>query len=119
MYLHDFADDGFRGMVEEFTGRNKPVDILESEVLLASYRTGSYDGEAFVLFSRGGKLFEVNASHCSCYGLEGQWEPEETSVAALMSRMENGDLGAKNYTTGDEFKIELSAVLEEWGAANG
>jgi hypothetical protein len=28
----------------------------------------------------------VNGSHCSCHGLEGQWEPEETSMKALEHR---------------------------------
>jgi len=36
-----------------------------------------------VLFKRGGKLYDVNGSHCSCFGLEDQWLPEETTVAAL------------------------------------
>jgi hypothetical protein len=56
----------------------------EREILYASY--GGYEGWAFVLFKRKGKLYEVTGSHCSCYGLEGQWEPEETSWAALAIR---------------------------------
>ena len=55
----------------------------EDEILVALYDGGSYDGLAFVLFHRDGKLYEVHGSHCSCYGLEGQWSPEETSWAAL------------------------------------
>ena len=38
------------------------------EVLLASYVEGSDCGDAFVLFRKDEKLYEVNASHCSCYG---------------------------------------------------
>jgi hypothetical protein len=55
----------------------------EDEMLFASYETPRYEGSALVLFERGGKLFEVNGSHCSCYGLEGQWEPEETLWKAI------------------------------------
>ena len=66
-------------------------------VLLASYGTPSYEGYAFVLFERDGKLYEVNGSHCSCYGLEGQWEPEETNVEALLHRLDKGELGASSY----------------------
>ena len=51
----------------------------EDEILFASYGGCSYAGDALVLFERDGKLFEVNGSHGSCYGLEGQWNPEETS----------------------------------------
>lgn len=58
----------------------------DEEILLASYATGSYDGDAFVLFERDGKLYEVHGSHCSCHGLEGQWDPEETNWPALHMR---------------------------------
>jgi hypothetical protein len=59
-------------------------------ILLAWYSYVSYDGRAFVLFAQGGQLYEVNASHCSCYGLEGQWEPEETSLQHLRYQLEQG-----------------------------
>lgn len=80
------------------------------EVLLASYGGGSYEGDAFVLFRRDGKLYEVHGSHCSCYGLEGQWEPEETFKEALMKRMDEGQLGSHDW--GDNaFANELREVL--------
>jgi hypothetical protein len=56
------------------------------EILYARYDTPSYEGYAHVIFRKEGKIYEVNGSHCSCYGLEGQWEPEETSVIALLAR---------------------------------
>lgn len=58
----------------------------DAEILYASYETGCYDGRSFVLFERDGKVYEVNGSHCSCFGLEGQWVPEETTWAALAIR---------------------------------
>jgi hypothetical protein len=63
-------------------------DIQESqldgvEILFAEYHYECYSGSATVIFEKDGKLFEVNGNHCSCYGLEGQWEPEETTWAAL------------------------------------
>lgn len=61
-------------------------EIKDEEVLLAIYDTPGYEGHAFVLFERDGKLFEVHGGHCSCCGLEGQWEPEETSWAAIAMR---------------------------------
>lgn len=36
-----------------------------------------------VVYRRDGKLYEVHGNHCSCYGLEGQWEPEEATVESL------------------------------------
>lgn len=60
------------------------------KILLAWYEYEDYSGDAYVLFEQDGKLFEVYGSHCSCYGLEGQWGPEETSVAFLEHRIEQG-----------------------------
>lgn len=50
-------------------------------------------GGGLLVFERGGKLYEVNGSYCSCMGLEGQWEPEEVTVAALQLRATEGRLG--------------------------
>ena len=82
-------------------------DLDDIEILIAKYHTGSYEGSSFVLMLQDGKLFEVNASHCSCYGLEGQWDPEETSLAALKKRNDQfvsvADLMlVENYLNGDE-----------------
>lgn len=82
-----------------------------AEILLASYGTTSYEGDAFVLFKRDGKLWEVNGSHCSCYGLEGQWEPEETTIEALRHRVNEGKLG-KGERDENPFAAELLQVLD-------
>ncbi len=58
----------------------------DPQILFASYGQGSYDGDAIVIYTDHETLYEVNASHCSCYGLEGQWKPEETSWAAIAMR---------------------------------
>lgn len=60
--------------------------LNESIVHLAYYGRGSYDGTSLVIFEHNGILYEVNASHCSCYGLEGQWAPEETNWKAISMR---------------------------------
>lgn len=74
----------------------KEYDLKDSEVmklnnytiLYAYYSYESYEGESFVLLEEKEtkKLFEVNGSHCSCFGLEGQWILEETTIEALMKR---------------------------------
>jgi hypothetical protein len=82
MYIENFKSNA--DIIKEFEA---PADALDgAEVLLAWYGYGSYCGDSFVLFKKDGKLFEANGSHCSCYGLEGQWHPEETSVEALEKR---------------------------------
>jgi hypothetical protein len=60
------------------------------EVLAAWSEYESYEGSAWVLFRRAGKLYEVNGGHCSCYGFEGQWEPSEVTTAEIEHRMTEG-----------------------------
>lgn len=45
-------------------------------IIYAEYEFEECDGSATVVFERNGDLFEVYGAHCSCYGLEWQWEPE-------------------------------------------
>lgn len=74
-----------------------PADALkDAEVLLAWYGYGSYYGSSLVVFKQDGKLFEVNGSHCSCYGLEGQWKPEETSWKVLAIRNLSDECGGSD-----------------------
>lgn len=71
------------------------------EIVVAAYDTPPYEGYAFVLYRQGGVLYEVNASHCSCYGLcdhwydsetdtwvpdNSLWDPEEVVIAELVKR---------------------------------
>jgi hypothetical protein len=63
------ADDVF----SEFRVR----DTEGIRILYAAYETADYEGTAHVVYEKDGRFFEVNASHCSCYGLEEGWEPEE------------------------------------------
>lgn len=73
-------------------------------VLFAAYDTPSYEGYAWVLFRKDRKLYEVNGSHCSCYGLEGQWDPEEVSKEALKHRIKEGHLGYAFGMVSEEVK---------------
>ena len=82
MYLECFAD--LEDMARSF--EIDPSQLEGCRILFASYVAGGYEGSALVIYEREGKLYEVNGSHCSCYGLENQWEPEETSMEALKMR---------------------------------
>ena len=64
-------------------------DLDGYNVLIAVYDTPAYEGYAFVLMEKDGQLYEVNGSHCSCYGLEGQWDIEETCEEALKIRQDS------------------------------
>ena len=54
------------------------------EVLVAIYDIDGYDGYAHVVYRNGRKYYLNYGSHCSCYGLEDQWEPEEFSSKKLL-----------------------------------
>lgn len=91
-YLTNFAtvDD----IIREYEGTSRE-DLEGATILLAWYGYGSYCGSSLVLYKKNDKLYEVNGSHCSCYGLEDQWRPEETSWAALaMRNLSSDDEGA-------------------------
>jgi hypothetical protein len=89
--VHKGAFHGFDGRADVLEQFSAPKNALRgARIYIASYEEGSYEGDAFVLFERDGKLYEVNGSHCSCMGLEGQWKPEETSWEALAHIMRVG-----------------------------
>lgn len=84
--------------------------LSDVEILLASYSRDAFCGEAFVLFCKGGRIYEINASHDSTDGLEGQWEPEEAPLAALRYRLERGRLGQRSNGR-NIFADELNFLL--------
>ena len=77
-------------------------------ILFAAYDC-EYEGQALVVFRRNRRLYEVNASHCSCYGLEDQWDPEETTLEALRHRIDTGTLG---YFLGG-YTADFDRMLEQ------
>lgn len=124
IYLNDWAESKFEGMCSDFietvwfnyseNEQPKPherPEFQDIDVLFASYTYRDYEGDAFVLFRKDGKLFEVNGGHCSCYGLEGQWEPEETTIEALEHRLKNDYFG-KSYSR-NTFGFELTVLLQK------
>lgn len=88
--INDFFDRDYNFKTREYTERAVPEGFpTEEEILYAGYETPSYEGYALVIYERDGKLYEVTGSHCSCYGLEGQWTPEETTWPALALRKDD------------------------------
>lgn len=77
------------------------------EILFADYSTGSYEGSAFVVYRSedDGKLYQVNGGHCSCFGLEGQWDPEELKDLAELELR-------KFYSMDDEAREALRVLTK-------
>lgn len=54
------------------------TDEAEPEqVLLAYYSYEDYSGTSLVIYRNGDQYFYNHGGHCSCYGLEDQWNPEK------------------------------------------
>lgn len=87
-------DDVRKHIVEDYEADKDQVN--KYDILIAYESVGSWGCDSsswFLLKDREtGRLFEASGSHCSCYGFEGQFEPEQTDVASLQHRAEKGSL---------------------------
>jgi len=106
--VKDFADSQYNYEMKKY--EYPPIEGMatDDEVLYAQYGNGSYDGCCRVLFARDGKLYRVDGSHCSCYGLESQWSPEETSWAAEAMRPRKFD----NYDMSEAAQAAFWALVD-------
>jgi len=95
---------------KEDVERDFDVALPNVRILVACYDTAPYEGYAYVLFKQKHKLYEVHGSHCSCYGLEGQWNPEETSLASIRHRVKEGNLGVSLDGAESEVLSELAKI---------
>jgi len=96
-------DWSFDGTYEQRLERAKRAIPQPDEVIFAGYDVPGYEGYARVVYRNGDRYFQVTGSHCSCYGLEGQWEPEEYDLDTLIAAVEQERVYGK--------------VEEEWKAA--
>jgi hypothetical protein len=81
--------DGFSKREDVFAEFAKELDS-DIQILYASYQYECYEGWATVVYYREstGKYYEVYGGHCSCYGLENQWDrDEEVVVEELFKRI--------------------------------
>lgn len=90
------------------------------EVLFADYTYEDYTGDSTVIYRNGDRYFMVSGSHCSCYGLEGQWEPEEYTKEELVELSWRQYEGGLNYDWEQKYARYMGAlaVLEHVGVTN-
>lgn len=62
-------------------------NLKDITILYADYTDENYNGDAYVFgYNKVKKsFFEVYGSHCSCYGLEGQWTEDYLTVEELIA----------------------------------
>ena len=102
--------DGMWGDFGEYTDAAPLPPAID--VLWASYEYEDYSGSAWVILEDGGKLYEVHGSHCSCNGLEGQWDPEATSWEFVAKELK-GHIG-RGYSSSEhspEALIRLTLLV--------
>jgi hypothetical protein len=88
----------------------KDVPEQEPACVFACYAQPSYEGYASVVYTNDGIVFYVTeGSHCSCYGLEGQWDPTEHSLEELTKM----DLYA-SYDDRGQLNKEFKTWLEQF-----
>lgn len=98
VYFDDFTS--WNSVAERFAGycwsedKSAAKKIAKpEEVIFASYEIDGYEGSAAVLFRNGDKYYTVEGSHCSCFGLEDQWNPEEYDLPVLIDNIEKRGWG--------------------------
>lgn len=73
MNTHYYGFDNWSDVIAQFNAPEMP----EPELVYAVYSTPAYEVAADVVYRQDGKWFHNSGGHCSCYGLEDQWEPTE------------------------------------------
>lgn len=87
---------------------NFAIQKPEPKNVFAAYSIDGYDGQAFVVTSEDGITFQVvEGSHCSCMGLEDQYDPTPHSVEEIRHMMS----GKFNYGPMKEYEDEILAWL--------
>lgn len=109
MYYGDFTE--WTDVLSDFCV--DAPDVMGAIPIFAAYSIDGYDGSASVVYVKDGKFWLVEGSHCSCFGLEGQWEPEEMSYEALKHLAEKGKYSFSEYSK--EFIATLDVIINGYG----
>jgi hypothetical protein len=106
LYLGDFGS--WADVAKQFE-----ADIGdEPELAYAIYDIDGYEGSANVVFRRDGVWYMARGSHCSCMGLEGQWELEYAPVGDHLRALGVGKSIINCYANQDSLNSWLRWALE-------
>ncbi len=95
---------GFHDAEDVFSNFAVPQGIRELvDIICANYDNYDYDGSATVFYYRRDtdKYYETYGSHCSCYGLEDQWDMEEIVFKELENRLATNNFFGLRELLGD------------------
>ena len=104
--------DDKRDLANQFDISLKSIESCN--ILFASYGGYSYEGDAVVILTKDDKVYEVHGGHCSCNGLEGQWDEEETTWDILHARYITEDPQHNSFASEHSIDayVELKATIE-------
>jgi len=109
IFIADWAlqtkEDSFNKMCKDFG-----VELTNEKILVAFYCCEDWTGEAFVVFEKDGHLYTVSGSHCSCYGLEGQWTPELSNKEVIKHMFDKG-----RFSSNKEYNKQIKKALIDVG----
>lgn len=91
LFLGEYSGYSKNEVIEDISS-NYDVErqiVEQYEILIAILNNYGYEEDSYLLMLKDGVLYENFGSHCSCYGFEGQFEPEETLVEYLLSENYN------------------------------
>jgi hypothetical protein len=105
-------------MLRDFSIKNIEEEVYPYNIAVARYDTPGYYGYADVVMWKIehhgrelGWMFELwyaSGSHCSCYGLEGQWEPMQVSLEQVKAWVDEDDY----YNDDDSYKSALAEFIK-------
>lgn len=112
-YFHDWSVKNYNDLIgKKAMEGDFRITLTNEKILFATYTYEYYSGNAYVLFTKGNKVYEVYGSHCSCMGLEDQWSPELIDKKVIKHRIDE-DID-NNYAFNDlspEEKKILKRIL--------
>jgi hypothetical protein len=80
------SSDCFQNINQDWVESWTPPSEASFEVLIVYGNEEEYEGRGWMLLrDNNGLLYEVNGSHCSCMGFEGQFNPKRTTRMYLRS----------------------------------
>ncbi len=114
-------------IVEDFGIDPTLLDGCDIVVAYMSEGDWGCDSGAFIVFRRDGSLYEVNGSHCSCYGFHqqyysgvdvSQWEPELVERIEVVTQREDSSLACGGYDLDKSANAELiRSALARFGGS--
>lgn len=105
------ADD-YAGSYNEEERNAILKDLEGAEIVFHDYSYEDYNGSALTIYRKDGKFYHVEGGHCSCYGLEGQWTPEEMPLEALLQFARS--TYHFGYDSSDDERVALIKELESY-----